>query len=108
MWMKLETEETRLAFATCEFDLAFEFDDELTYAGLIHRLNQAKRFIENATLVFRKVWLTGNAAEFAIVKCHSRWSDTLHNVFHYRDRHRWNSGSLDHSCDQTDRLMTHS
>ena len=42
-------------------DLSFQFDCQLPYPRLVHRLNQAKRFIENPSLMLWKIWQTTNS-----------------------------------------------
>ena len=97
-----------LSFAARCFYLAFQFYDELAYAWLIHRLDQPERFIENSSLMFRKVWQPGDCAQFSSIQSCARWTHTHYYFLIDCQGHRRNIGCLKRARNQRNGLMAQS
>src|SRR6266446_6970825 len=68
-----------LALAPRFFHFAFQRHGELANSRLVHRLDQAQRFVQHSPLMFRPVRQSSDAAKFSSVKCRARHF-TLENL----------------------------
>src|ERR1700682_1359830 len=85
---------------------AFQNHAQTAYPGLVHRLNQAQRLIQNSSLMLWPVGLSGDAAALALVKRSAGWPNAFNDLLIDRQSHRRDARLLESARYQRDRLMT--
>src|SRR2546429_10029096 len=77
-----------LFFAALHLHFGFERDGEVKDAGLVYRLDEAERFVEDAALVFGPVGVARDTAQVTRVGSGARWACALDRLACDGEQHR--------------------